>query len=116
MMGSEEYKAWLTSRKGASKKGTIVKIAKLKPPVVPVTPFLTWLLAQVERQDDVGRLARDVQGERKRIGRPLDHLNSRTDLLWYCDMAPASIGLSRIAGLCAWREWLQVERDRGAMP
>jgi hypothetical protein len=115
MMNSDEYKAWLASRKSKNKKVKTVKTPKAKPVVVSEVPFLDWLLAQQERQDDVGRLARDVASERKRIGRPLDYLNDRTDLLWYCGMAPKSAGLSRALGVIAWSEWLNfVQKEEAA--
>jgi hypothetical protein len=69
-------------------------------------PFLDWLLMQQERTDDVGRLARDIEGERKRIGKPLRMLNNRADLMWHCIHAPKETCLSRAIGLVAWNEWI----------
>jgi hypothetical protein len=112
MMNSEEYKAWLASRKGENKKVKVVKIPKAKPVAAPEVPFLDWLLAQPERQDDTERLARDVASERKRIGRPLDHLNDRFNLIWYCDRAPKEIGLNREIARAAWAEWVAGERAK----
>jgi hypothetical protein len=115
MMSTEEYSAWLASRKGKRKAKKPPAIAKLKPPAIPVTTFLDWLAQQRERTDLVGVLARDVQSEIKRLGKPLSHLNDRFNLIWYCDqMVPRSLGLSGQVARTAWYEWLASEQEEEA--
>jgi hypothetical protein len=60
----------------------------------------------------MGDLARDIVGEERRIGRVLTALNSRVDLLFFCDGAPKSSKLNREIGLNAWKEWLASERAK----
>lgn len=105
MKTTREYRAWLQERRGKPMK-VKKKIAKIEE-----KPFLTWLLEQVERQDDVGRLARDVASEQKRIGRPLTALNNHVDLFMYCEHAPASVVLSREIGKRALLEWVESGRE-----
>lgn len=95
MMSSSEYRAFLAARK------------KQKAASVKHTPFLDWLLKQITRQDAIGVLARDVESEQRRIGKPLTALNNRIDLTWYCTHAPASVRLTRKHADVAWAAWVE---------
>jgi hypothetical protein len=112
MMSVEEYARWIASRKGKGNKVKTVKIPKVKPVMVPQVPFRDWVIEQTGRADSVGDLARDIVGEERRIGRVLTALNSRVDLMFFCDGAPKSSKLNREIGLNAWKEWLRVGQEK----
>ena len=99
-MSTQEYRKWLAQRKAKPETPKPRKPAKPKP-----EPFLDWVLKQVHRDDDIGRLARDIESEQRRIGRPLTSLNRRLELLWHCDHAPKSVGLNRAIANAALDEW-----------
>lgn len=101
MMSTTEYKRWLAERRGTAKK------PRGKTTPVEQMSFLDWVLTQTARQDAVGVLARDIEGERERIGKPLTSLNHLPDVVWHCLYAPKEIGLSREIARDAWSEWVE---------
>jgi hypothetical protein len=72
---------------------------------VDALPFRQWLLQQVHRTDAVGRLARDVASEEKRIGTELNTINDRPNLALYARAIPTAGGVTVADALAALREW-----------
>jgi hypothetical protein len=71
--------------------------------------FTDWLVTQTWRSDVVGRIARDLVGERRRTGRPLTALNHRPDFLFYVSAMPKELEVTRRDALSTWAEWLDTE-------
>lgn len=73
--------------------------------------FAAWLARQAGREDGVGRLARDVATEEKRIGHPLTTtVNERWRLVLYVRGIPKDIGVTADDAHLAWAEWLESQK------
>ena len=80
---------------------------QVKPKRIETPPdaFRLWLLAQTGRQDAVGRIALDVIGEERRLGRPLRCLEDRVNFVMFVRAMPREVGVTEADGLACWREW-----------
>lgn len=73
--------------------------------------FSEFVSQQVDRQDRIGALARDLTSESKRVGKEIAALRNRRDLLWHSQHSPKEIGLTRTDAVMLWAEWLEFERE-----
>lgn len=128
MLDVEQYRAWLKLRKASTltcphcsrtfkiEPETEERVSshhetKLKAAVQKQT-FAQWINAQTEREDVVGRVARDLISECERIGREVAGMRTRGDLRWHCAHASADVSLERSMADVVWREWLRSQEDK----
>lgn len=111
MMNAMQYSKWLAQRRAAREVSSkpAPELTPSPSPVViePPLSFAQWITRQVDREDSVGVLARDLVGECRRCEREIAAMRLYVDLLWFCDHAPREVHLNRDVGKLAWRQWIR---------